>query len=140
MVSHAREVERWSIPLLPRISARAGCATTPRYWLVDDNWGCYLQKIEFQNLNLFRPEVIRELQDALVGFPLWSTIRVDVVGKEKEWPGMGIIIYPNEIFDELQRDYLPDRFKTMIFGTIAPPPQTQEQLAEKVRTLMKARN
>ena len=109
------------------------------YWLVDDNWGC-VQQIEFQNLDLFKPDIIRELQAELAAYPNWSiTIRVDVVGKEKEWPGMGIIIYPNEVFDELQRNYLPERFQTMIFGTIPPPPETQEQLADKVRKLMKPR-
>lgn len=108
------------------------------YWLLDDDLGRTVKQVEFQNLDLFKPEIIRELQETLARYPKWSiTIRVDVVGKEKEWPGMGIIIYPDEIVDELQRDYLPHRFRNLIFGTIPPPPETQEQLAEKVRKLMK---
>lgn len=110
------------------------------YWLVDDNWGSTVQQVEFQNLDLFTPVIIRELQEALADYPRWSiTIRVDVVGKEKEWPGMGIIIYPNEIIDELQRDYLPERFRDLIFGTIPLPPESAESIAEKVRKLMKPR-
>lgn len=108
------------------------------YWLVDDNWGCNVQQIEFQNLDLFSLAIIRELQQALAAYPKWSiTIRVDVVGKEKEWPSMGIIIYPTEIIDELQRDYLPERFRDLIFGMIPLPPESAESIAEKVKKLMK---
>ncbi len=111
------------------------------YWLVDDNYGWESHIMEVQNLDLFRPEIIGLLQQELSLYPGWDIrMGVDVVGKEKEWPGMGIIIYPDEVIDELQRDYLPDRFRNLIFGTIEPPPETQEQLAEKVRKLMKPRN
>ena len=80
------------------------------------------------------------LADHRIALSNWSiTIRVDVVGKEKEWPGMGIIIYSNEIIDELQRDFLPERFRDLIFGTIPPPPESAESIADKVRKLMKPR-
>jgi hypothetical protein len=93
------------------------------YWLLDENWGWTVQQLEFQNLNLLTPHTIRLLQETLSGYPTWSiTIRIDVVGKEKEWPGMGLIIYPDEIVDELQRDFLPLEYANMVFAS-APQPQ-----------------
>lgn len=81
------------------------------YWLLDDNWGWYRHQVEVQNLDLLKPHVVKALQAVLAGYPNWDiTVRVDVPGKEKIWPGMGIIIYPDEIVDELQRDFLPQEF------------------------------
>src|SRR5258707_1249924 len=78
------------------------------YWLLDDNWGRLSQQLEFQNLELFKPQIIKVLQDLLAGYPDWYiTIRVAVPGKEKIWPGMGLIIYSDEVIDELRRDFLP---------------------------------
>lgn len=86
------------------------------YWLVDDNWGWYCQQLEFQNLNLLQPHVIKSLQGLLVGYPKWEiTVRIDVPGKEQEWPGMGLIIYDDEIIDELQRDYFPIEFRNFTY-------------------------
>lgn len=84
------------------------------YWLLDDNWGWRRHQLEVQNLELLRPHVIKALQALLVDFPNWDmTVRVDVPGKENVWPGMGVVIYPNEIVDELQRDFLPSEFKNI---------------------------
>ena len=41
--------------------------------------------------------------------------RVDVVGKEKEWPAMGLIIHDDEIIDDLKRDFLPEEFRSIIY-------------------------
>lgn len=82
------------------------------YWLLDDNWGWRRHQLEVQNLELLRPHVIKALQALLADFPNWDmTVRVDVPGKEKVWPGMGVIIYPDQIVDELQRDFLPPEFR-----------------------------
>lgn len=90
------------------------------YWLLDDNWGWEVQQLEFQNLDLFGPDIIELLQEVLAGYPKWSiTVRVDVVGKEKEWPGMGLIIHPDEIIDELQREFLPPEFADRVFASAA---------------------
>lgn len=94
------------------------CIRQGDYWLLDDNWGWEVQQLEFQNLALLTPEIIRELQAGLTGYPKWSiTIRVDVVGKEKDWPGMGIIIHPDEIIDELKREFLPPEFTDRVFAS-----------------------
>lgn len=87
------------------------------YWLLDDNWGWYRHQLEVPNLDLLKPHVIKALQALLANYPNWDiTVRVDVPGKEKIWPGMGIIIYPDEIVDELQRDFLPQEFRNFHYG------------------------
>lgn len=105
------------------------------YWLLDENWGRYSQQLEFQNLDLFDRLILNALQDLLRPFPEWYiTIRVDVVGKEDQWPGMGVIIYRDRMIDDLNRDCLPARFRDLVFG------ETQaaeaERAAERVRRLM----
>jgi hypothetical protein len=73
-----------------------------------------VHQLEFQNLALFYPTCIKALQALLIDFPDWEiTVRVDVPGTEKKWPGMGIIIASDEIIDELQRDYLPPEFRDL---------------------------
>ena len=37
------------------------------YWLVDDDWGDYRQKLEVQTLSLLQPRVIKLLQAQLIG-------------------------------------------------------------------------
>lgn len=87
------------------------------YWLVDDDWGQFRHQLEFQNLELFRLDVIRSLQALLIDFPDWSiSVRVDVPGTEASWPGMGLIIFNDRIVDELQRDYLPERFRQINYS------------------------
>lgn len=90
------------------------------YWLVHDNWGRRSHQIEFQNLEMFKPHIIKALQDLLAPYPDWYiAIGVAVPGKEDIWPGMGLIIYSDEIVDQLQRDFLPPEFRDVIFGTIS---------------------
>jgi hypothetical protein len=105
------------------------------YWLVDDNYGPRRHRLEIQNLDLFQIDILRQLQGVLAAYPDWCiTIQVAVPGKEKLWPGMGVIVYSDEIVDELQRDFLPERFRDTIFGTIST--ETPETVAERVRKLM----
>lgn len=82
------------------------------YWLVDDNWGRWQQQVEIQNLNLLRPEVIASLQKVLIGYPDWRiTVSVAIPGTKDTMPGMGVIVYDDEIVDDLQRQYLPEQFR-----------------------------
>lgn len=105
------------------------------YWLLDENWGRYSQQLEFQDLRLFDRLILKALQDLLRPFPEWYiTIRVDVVGKEDQWPGMGVVIYRDRMVDDLNRDFLPARFRDLVFGE-AQAAET-ERAAERVRQLM----
>lgn len=105
------------------------------YWLLDENWGLSCQQLEFQNLDLFQPVVLDALQSLLHRLPDWYiTIRVDVVGKEDEWPGMGLIIHRDRIVDELRREFLPLRFRDGLFGEA--PAAEPDRIAERVKRLM----
>jgi hypothetical protein len=107
------------------------------YWLLDENWGRYSQQLEFQNLQLFHPVILGALQDLLPQFPHWCiTIRVDVVGKEDEWPGMGVLVYRDRMVDDLRREYLPARFQNIIFGAKAS--DEVERVNRRVKILMDA--
>lgn len=93
------------------------------YWLVDDNWGWELHQLEFQNLELLRPQVIKSLQALLADFPRWEiSVRVDAIGKEKEWPNMGLMVSGDEIIDGLQRQHLPPEVRFVYEGS--KPPKT----------------
>jgi hypothetical protein len=105
------------------------------YWLLDENWGLSCQQLEFQNLDLFQPIVLQALQNLLHSFPGWYiTIRVDVVSKTDQWPGMGVVIYRDRIVDDLKRDFLPPRFRDLRFGE-SQAAET-ERIAERVSKLM----
>ena len=76
----------------------------------------YRQKLEVQNLSLLQPHIIKSLQVLLVGYPDWEIMfRVDVIGKENEWPAMGLIIHEDEIIDDLHREYLPEEFRNFVY-------------------------
>jgi hypothetical protein len=91
------------------------------YWLLDDNWGWERHQLEFENLNLLQPHIIKSLQALLAEYPNWDiTVRVDVPGKENSWPGMGLILYHDEIIDELQREFLPEQFRNITYEGSRP--------------------
>jgi hypothetical protein len=86
------------------------------YLLYEDNLGWCLHELEFQNLELFRPEVVKSLQALLADFPKWHiTIRVDAPGTAGKLPGMGLILSPEKIIDQLQRQYLPEQFRHYVY-------------------------
>jgi hypothetical protein len=91
------------------------------YWLVEDDLGQYRQWLEIQNLELLRPSVIKALQALLVDYPDWEIMfRVDVLGKENEWPAMGLIIHDDEIIDDLRREFLPLPFRSFVYEGAKP--------------------
>ncbi len=86
------------------------------YWLVDDDLGLYVHKLEVQNLKLLQPHIIKSLQALLYGYPNWEIMfRVDVIGKESEWPAMGLIIHDDGIIDDLKREFLPEEFRHLVY-------------------------
>ena len=86
------------------------------YWLLDENWSWRCHQLEFQNLELFRPEIVKTLQALLADYPDWEiAIRVDVPAMDGKWPGMGLVVSADKIVDELQRQYLPDEFRTYTY-------------------------
>lgn len=80
------------------------------YLIVDDYIFRRQQKLEVQNLKMFRVEVIKALQWLLKDFPKWEIVMVvDIVGKQ--YPSMGITIRAHEIIDGLLRKYLPEELR-----------------------------
>ena len=89
------------------------------YWIVDDDWGLDFLRVEVQNLQMLRPVVIGALQRILAGYPGWHVaVRIDVPGKEKSWPLMGLLVFQDRVIDHLKRDFLPEEFRGIDFSNI----------------------
>jgi hypothetical protein len=88
------------------------CLGQADYWIVDDDWGLDFIRIEVQNLQLLARAVVGKLKHILADSPGWHiAVRVDVPGKEKTWPLMGILIFRGRVIDHLKREYLPAEFR-----------------------------
>jgi hypothetical protein len=86
------------------------------YWIVDDDWGLDFIRVEVQNLQLLARVVVGKLKQILADFPGWHiAVRVDVPGKEKTWPLMGILIFRGRVIDHLKREYLPPEFRHITY-------------------------
>ncbi len=87
------------------------------YWVLDDNWGPQQQKVEIQNLDLLKPNIVRSLQAVLAEYPGWDiVVAVHVSGTENIWPPMGLIIRRHEIIDGLQRQYFPKELQNIEYA------------------------
>jgi hypothetical protein len=86
------------------------------YWLLDDNWGPKQHKLYINNLNMLAPRIVELLQGALSDFPDWEIVAaVALEGPGKFWPEMGLMIRANEIVDDLQRQYFPKEFQSVLY-------------------------
>ena len=91
------------------------------YWINFDNYGWTRIELGIQNLDLFRPQVVGDLRALLRDLPEWEiTMAVDVIAKKGSWPIMGLTIRRHEIIDGLQRDILPDVFRTYHYADSRP--------------------
>lgn len=96
------------------VFGRKGFSGPADYWIVDDDWGLDFIRVEAQNLQMLKPVVVDRLKRILADFPDWHiALRVDVPGKEKSWPLMGILIFRGRIIDHLKREYLPAEFRSL---------------------------
>jgi hypothetical protein len=107
--------------LVPASWTADGSACASSCVLVGDNWGWHRHQVEIGNLNFLKPHVIKALQATLAGYPNWSvSVQVDVPESGVTWPGMGLIIYDDEIEDDLRREYLPEEFRTIVYEGSRP--------------------
>lgn len=91
------------------------------YLLVDDNYGWQRHTIELHKLRMLDPSLVRQLRSLLQSFEGWSiVILVDIPGTEDKWPPMGLIIRKYELIDGLQRDFLPEEFRSVQFEGSRP--------------------
>jgi hypothetical protein len=82
------------------------------FLLVDDNLG-YTHRIETQKLELVQLDVVRSLQEVLVGYPNWEiVIALGDFG--------GVIIAEDEIIDDLQRENLPQELQSIKYQGSRP--------------------
>lgn len=87
------------------------------YLLVEDNYGWQRISLSVQNLKMLMPEIIHRLRKLLTELPDWEiVIAVDIPGKEKDWPPMGVTIRKHEIIDGLQRQYFPEELRDLHYA------------------------
>jgi hypothetical protein len=88
------------------------------FHILADNYGFRTINVAFHKLEMLRVPIIRRLQSLLRDHPSWEVlIAVDIPGKEREWPSMGLTVRPGEIVDKLQRQYLPRELQSLSFAT-----------------------
>jgi hypothetical protein len=91
------------------------------FWVVDDNYGWRRHTIYINNLKLLSPIIVAALRGFLDSQPDWAIVMVvNVPGSGKDWPPMGVTIRKHEIIDGLQREYLPDSFRTFVIPGSRP--------------------
>jgi len=76
-------------------------------------------KVSIGNLELLKPSIIAQLQAIVRKFPGWEIVAaVAVDGHFYDWPDMGLYIRPDEIVDELQRQYFPKEYKNISYAAL----------------------
>jgi hypothetical protein len=67
------------------------------------------------------PALVKQLRVLLHDLADWEiVISVDIAGTEDKWPPMGLIIRKHEVIDGLQRDLLPEEFRSIKFEGSRP--------------------
>lgn len=91
------------------------------YLLVDDNYGWTRHTIEIHKLRMLDPALVKQLRPLLDDLEDWEiVISVDIPGTEDTWPPMGLIIRKHELIDGLQREFLPEEFRSVAFEGSRP--------------------
>jgi hypothetical protein len=76
-------------------------------------------KVSIGNLELLKPSIVAQLQAVVRKFPGWEIVyTVAVDGHFDDWPDMGLRIRPNEIVDDLQRQYFPKEYQSISYADI----------------------
>lgn len=82
------------------------------YWIVSDNYGSRRHTIYFQKLKMLSPDIVKQMQASLKGYPDWEIV-LDVSSEQygQTWPTMGLAVRAHEIIDALKREYFPKEFQ-----------------------------
>jgi hypothetical protein len=106
--------------ILSPLGREDGCGDGD-FWVLDDNWGNREHLIYISNLSLIQPSVILALQALLKDAPGWSIyVRLYMAPKGHDWPPMGLTLMPDEIIDELKREYLPPEVRSLSYPGMRP--------------------
>lgn len=91
------------------------------YFVVDENIVSDQHKVEVNNLDLLRPEIIHSLQRLLTGFPGWGiVVGLSVPDRSGVERNMGLTIRSGEIIDGLQRQFLPEPYRSFRYEGSRP--------------------
>lgn len=91
------------------------------YLVVDDNYGWPETHIEIHNLQMIAPRIVAQLQSLLAKNRGWQiSVAVNVPGTKPAWPVMGLTIRADEIVDGLQRQYLPEPYRSFRYEGSRP--------------------
>jgi hypothetical protein len=86
------------------------------WYILDEDTGQHMVKIELVNNDLLRPPLVASLHALLTGYPDWAiALQIDVTDEAGTRRGMGLWIQEDKVYDELQREYLPAIFQDMRF-------------------------
>jgi hypothetical protein len=100
------------------------------YFLVDEFFGNYIHQVEMHQLHMLRPEIIKALQEALVGYPDWElelSVFIPEAGITID-PGEGLTICEDEIIDALDRSLLPAEYQGLVYEGSRPPKRPDDIL------------
>ena len=91
------------------------------YLVVDDNYGWRETHIEVHRLKMLAPHIVAKLQSLLSASDAWRiSVAVHVPGTKPAWPPMGLTIRAHEIIDGLQRQYLPEPYRSFRYEGSRP--------------------
>ena len=91
------------------------------YLVVDDNYGWRETHIEVHNLKMLAPQIVAQLQSLLSESSAWQiSVAVHIPCTKPAWPPMGLKIRAHEIIDGLQRQYLPEPYRSFHYAGSRP--------------------
>lgn len=91
------------------------------FLVVDDNYGWREVRIDVHHPRMLAPQIVTQLRSLLKSDPGWQiSVAVHVPGTKPAWPAMGLKIRTNEIIDGLQRQYLPEPYRSFRYEGSRP--------------------
>lgn len=83
---------------------------------VHGDYSEYPQVVVFvENLDLLRIQVVSALQSLVREYPGWQIDLMVTLRDHEDWPNMGISIRPDEIVDDLHREYFPKQHQDLTY-------------------------
>lgn len=91
------------------------------FFVVDENIVWNQHKVEINNLAFLGPEIIHTLQHILIDYPGWEiVIGLSASDRDGTDRNMGLTIRAHEIIDGLQRQYLPEPYRSFRYEGSRP--------------------
>lgn len=98
-----------------------GCQESDDFFVVDENIVWNQHKVEVNNLAFLQPRIIHSLQRVLTDYPGWEiVVGTAVRDREGTEHNMGLTIRAHEVVDELQRQYLPEPYRSFRYEHSRP--------------------